>query len=993
MEFFSPKHLARSLWTQLQQNSQRGKGMQKLTRTFALAGALAFAGVLAGCGDDVTVEDTLEVTVTPATATVAVGSSVTLTASVTGTNANKAVNWTTSDAAKATVDANGKVTGVAAGSATITATAAADPGVKGSALVTVSADKGVQKVEVSPANFILKVGEFVQATANVTRNPGVAGTVTWTSNAAAIATVDNTGKITAVSNGSAVITAASTVDPSVTGSMALTVRALTPAKISVQAVTKGGTTQPVNFNNIAGQIDVVLNVDPGDEVVTKVDVNIDGVSACSRNLSVAESDQLRLAAAFEELEAVDIVCSINTGGFNATTGAVNFANGAHTLSASGVVAGPPQRTISTSNQPATFNNQSGFIAIVSNTNSNTGFPANAINPTTGRKWVAGSVQLKLAAVNYAAGGAKVTNINAAFLGKTFADTPDAGTQIFTIDFPNSGTGALNLVGYQTAALTETMPVVTNANLDNGNQGATALLNQGASADSLGLPRLDSTRVDNVGPTLPAFTANPLWATSTTSFAAGQLGAPTTASTTDTGVDAVTATFWATAANGSFATPGACNLTGLTAITTGSQLAETIVNTAYKIRAVYRDALGNATCQDFANPMGADFTAPSGVTFAGVATGAGFTDGTVASTTNYTLATTGDNASGISSTTPALISLSRLNDDATATTTCVTGGTGCPMIAAAISGSITQGQTANGYYTLTAQLSDVAGNSTPTPAFSRVFVVDAAVPTFTGNIGLASSYTGNAPAAFTYTASDNLDLKEVYGTLLYTAAGVNLQYASVSLGSFGPALEKGGSQATYTIPSLIRCVNPAGSFGVNAAAQAADIRISVVDQAGGIGNKLSVGGLAPYITACEAPTNLTGTSAVNSFTLAAPNYGTGKTQVDIDGANLATASATSAVFSLVADVSLDNAPNPFSKVELYYQHPTTSNWIKFHEATAANLNQTVTQRTWTWTFSAFDPDASFPVGTVNVIAIGINSKGDAVVATPGAATPVTVLTVQ
>ena len=60
------------------------------------------------------------VTVSPSTASVAVGATVTLTAQT--LPANRAVTWTSSDATKATV-ANGVVTGVGAGSATITATA------------------------------------------------------------------------------------------------------------------------------------------------------------------------------------------------------------------------------------------------------------------------------------------------------------------------------------------------------------------------------------------------------------------------------------------------------------------------------------------------------------------------------------------------------------------------------------------------------------------------------------------------------------------------------------------------------------------------------------------------------------------------------------------------------------------------------------------------------------------------------------------------------
>ncbi|HEX6050730.1 MAG TPA: Ig-like domain-containing protein, partial [Gemmatimonadaceae bacterium] len=194
--------------------------MQKLTRSLAMAGALAFAGVLAGCGDDVTVSTPTTVTVTPGNASLRVGESVTLTAAVTGDVADKTVTWSSSDQAKATVDGNGKVTAVAIGSATITATSNADGDAKASALITVTGS-GVNQVTVSPSNAIIKPGDFLQASAQVDADPGVARTVTWTSSNQAVATVDNTGKVTAVTDGTASITAASTVDPSVSGSLAL----------------------------------------------------------------------------------------------------------------------------------------------------------------------------------------------------------------------------------------------------------------------------------------------------------------------------------------------------------------------------------------------------------------------------------------------------------------------------------------------------------------------------------------------------------------------------------------------------------------------------------------------------------------------------------------------------------------------------------------------------------------------------------------------------
>lgn len=78
------------------------------------------------------------ITVTPTTASVAVGSTTTLAASVTPSNAtDSAVSWSSSDKTLATVDpSTGVVTGVAPGQVTITATAG---GVTATSVVTVTA--------------------------------------------------------------------------------------------------------------------------------------------------------------------------------------------------------------------------------------------------------------------------------------------------------------------------------------------------------------------------------------------------------------------------------------------------------------------------------------------------------------------------------------------------------------------------------------------------------------------------------------------------------------------------------------------------------------------------------------------------------------------------------------------------------------------------------------------------------------------------------------
>ncbi len=74
---------------------------------------------------------------TPATATVAVGNVTNIDHSVTPAAANQAVTWTSSTPANATVNSSGRVTGVAVGTSTITATSVVDPTKSDTTVVTV----------------------------------------------------------------------------------------------------------------------------------------------------------------------------------------------------------------------------------------------------------------------------------------------------------------------------------------------------------------------------------------------------------------------------------------------------------------------------------------------------------------------------------------------------------------------------------------------------------------------------------------------------------------------------------------------------------------------------------------------------------------------------------------------------------------------------------------------------------------------------------------
>ncbi len=173
--------------------------------------ALGEATISATCGE-VSTYCTVTVVATPAesitisqeTATLKVGETVELTATVMPEDAtDKTVSWTSSDEAVATVDAEGKVTAVALGEATISATCGE---VSTYCTVTVVATPA-ESITISQETATLKVGETVELTATVMPEDATDKTVSWTSNDEAVATVDAEGKVTAIALGEATVTA------------------------------------------------------------------------------------------------------------------------------------------------------------------------------------------------------------------------------------------------------------------------------------------------------------------------------------------------------------------------------------------------------------------------------------------------------------------------------------------------------------------------------------------------------------------------------------------------------------------------------------------------------------------------------------------------------------------------------------------------------------------------------------------------------------------
>jgi uncharacterized protein YjdB len=152
------------------------------------------------------------ISIAPTTATRFVGQTVQLNAAVNDASGapltGRAVVWTTSDAAVASVLSTGLVTAVGAGAATITA---ASEGKTASAAITVMAVP-VASVEISPPTASLTPGQTIQLTATARDSVGgsLSGRVTtWASSNGSIATVTATGLVTGVLAGTASISATS----------------------------------------------------------------------------------------------------------------------------------------------------------------------------------------------------------------------------------------------------------------------------------------------------------------------------------------------------------------------------------------------------------------------------------------------------------------------------------------------------------------------------------------------------------------------------------------------------------------------------------------------------------------------------------------------------------------------------------------------------------------------------------------------------------------
>ncbi len=230
-----------------------------------------------------------------------VGETGTLTATVNPSDAtDKSVTWSSSNTAVATVDANGKVTAVAAGEAVITVTTT-DGNKTATCTVTVTSTTiPVESITLDKTELNLVEGQTATITATVSPDNATNKVVTWRSRSTAVATVDANGNVTAVAAGTTMIIASADgemafCDITVTaGTVAVESVSLNKSTLSLEEGASETLTATVNPSNAT---DKSVTWSSSNPAVATVDANgkVTAVAAGEAEITVTTTDGAKTA--------------------------------------------------------------------------------------------------------------------------------------------------------------------------------------------------------------------------------------------------------------------------------------------------------------------------------------------------------------------------------------------------------------------------------------------------------------------------------------------------------------------------------------------------------------------------------------------------------------------------------------------------------------------------------------------------------------------------
>ena len=881
----------------------------------------------------------------------------------------------------------------------------------GDSVVTNPVVDAVQSVSVSPSNASINVGTTIQLAANVVATGTVSRTVTWTSSDATVASVDQTGKVSGLKGGTVTIIATSTADNTKATAAAIVVSPViviipVPPSIGINSVTQNGLA--VNLLNTNGQIDITVNTSGGGQI----DVYLS--TSCSTN-TISASDIPVATQQATSAQAGQVVLSVNTAQLTtATPPAPRFANGNYCIKAQ--LTNGAVKVVATNTTPLTLNNANVFAATLSFT-SQTGGTGTAVSSINGLNYREGTLNVTLNPVIFTS--ASPVALISGYLTRNGEQAGGAspGSAVFTNQAVTSGAASIaftdtgSVAGVRSIFQYTSLPAGDTLYITSATDAAGNSITVPASG--FAVPGVASgVRIDNDIPnntaTTYVVTAPNGYVGAAYSFASGTGG---TAAADNrggvNGVGGVTTTYYVgAAASAAFATANSCDVTGLTAATVGTDLANTTSTNADQAKVVVMDKLGNKTCRDVNSSQpsatfGVDKVLPlvaASTTALGVSANTGYKV-----TRNFSFAYS-DSISGFDLT-PLEGTLTRnfygtstagsLPLAATSAADCLIGAFSAttfvcapaainftavvPGTAPSLIGSFefttSQAPNAastgvNGYYTASVVATDQALNISGAPlvrtaAFDNILPTVGAISQSPATVAPLGTVTVSA------TAADNLNLISARGNLSYAnnpAATPFGRVAGNALGTFGQFVTS--ATATVALPNVYRGLQSTDAAGIILAnTSTPTATITVTD----VGTNIGTSAAGPIATT-SAATNVQA-NGINKFLLAS-SAAAGTTT-----ASVATTTLTASVEGNSADPAFQS--QPFAQIDFY--KVTSGELVLVSSQTLAAVNDNPISLKRTFVFSATGVALSPGTGggasaaAVNTFyAVGRSAAGDAVI---------------
>jgi hypothetical protein len=249
-------------------------------------------------------------------------------------------------------------------------------------------------VTLTPSNQSVTVGETASFAVGVSGGDQ-SQTPTWTcassnTSVATVSTTDSGCSATAVSAGNASITVTVTrggQSSNAGAQLSVSSVADSPATVSIDRVTQGGTTNPVDIDDVSGQIDVTLNLRDNDETPTQVDVLIDGEVAASQVFTAEMLAEMAEEAELAGADVQSITLSLNTARYDvdedAYTATARYDNGQRVIGAQVHVEEREAPRAASNTVEVRFNNSNTFHVLADREGIDT-----AMDPD-GRRWYGG----------------------------------------------------------------------------------------------------------------------------------------------------------------------------------------------------------------------------------------------------------------------------------------------------------------------------------------------------------------------------------------------------------------------------------------------------------------------------------------------------------------------------------------------------------------------------------------------------------------------------